>query len=241
MPRDVLQFVPTRDDEVGRRLVTHDGVDAVILTGSFDTARLFMRLDAATSTCSPRPAARTPSSITASADIDLAVRTSCSSAFGHAGQKCSAASLAIVERGLLDDPALPRQLRDAVREPRASGPPPSSRPTVGPDHRAPEDRADAGADASRRGRVAGWSSPAALDDAGLLWRPGVRAGRAPGLVESPARVVRPGARRHGGPRPRRRRSRGRTRPTSASPPGFTPSTRPSASTGSSASRLATST
>jgi len=28
VPRDVLQFVPTRDDDSGRHLVTHDGVDA---------------------------------------------------------------------------------------------------------------------------------------------------------------------------------------------------------------------
>ena len=59
VPRDVLQFVPTRDDDAGRHLVTHDGVDAVILTGSFDTALLFTSLEAPTSTCSPRRAART--------------------------------------------------------------------------------------------------------------------------------------------------------------------------------------
>src|SRR6204780_4499297 len=41
VPRDVLQFVPTRDDDSGHHLVTHPGVDAVILTGSFDTALLF--------------------------------------------------------------------------------------------------------------------------------------------------------------------------------------------------------
>jgi len=30
VPRDVLQFVPTRDDETGRHLVTHDGIDGVV-------------------------------------------------------------------------------------------------------------------------------------------------------------------------------------------------------------------
>ena len=43
--------------------------------------------------------------ITAAADLDLAVADLVRSAFGHAGQKCSAASLAIVEASLYDDPA----------------------------------------------------------------------------------------------------------------------------------------
>ena len=59
VPRDVLQFVPTRDDDSGRHLVTHDGVDAVILTGSFDTADCSRR-GSPTSTSSPRRVARTP-------------------------------------------------------------------------------------------------------------------------------------------------------------------------------------
>ena len=42
VPRDVLQFVACPDDEVGRRLVTHPDVDAVVLTGAYDTARLFL-------------------------------------------------------------------------------------------------------------------------------------------------------------------------------------------------------
>ena len=45
--------------------------------------------------------------ITAAADEDAAIRDLVRSAFGHAGQKCSAASLAIVEAPLYDDPPLP--------------------------------------------------------------------------------------------------------------------------------------
>jgi RHH-type proline utilization regulon transcriptional repressor/proline dehydrogenase/delta 1-pyrroline-5-carboxylate dehydrogenase len=41
VPRDVLQLIPTRDDECGHHLVTHADVSAVILTGSFETAALF--------------------------------------------------------------------------------------------------------------------------------------------------------------------------------------------------------
>ena len=42
MPRDVLQFVPCPDDEVGRGLITDPRVDAVILTGAVETARRFL-------------------------------------------------------------------------------------------------------------------------------------------------------------------------------------------------------
>ena len=60
-----------------------------------------------TSGCSPRRAARTPSSSPQTADVDLALRDLVRSAFGHAGQKCSAASLAIVEASVYDDPRVP--------------------------------------------------------------------------------------------------------------------------------------
>src|SRR5690606_6326599 len=42
IPRDVLQFVPTTDDEIGKGLVTDERVDAVILTGAYDTAKMFL-------------------------------------------------------------------------------------------------------------------------------------------------------------------------------------------------------
>ena len=52
--------------------------------------------------------------VTALADRDQAVRDLVRSAFGHNGQKCSAASLAICEAEVYDDPAFRRQLRDAA-------------------------------------------------------------------------------------------------------------------------------
>ena len=52
--------------------------------------------------------------ITAAADLDLAIRDLVRSAFLHAGQKCSAASLAIVESSVFDDPSFRRRLRDAA-------------------------------------------------------------------------------------------------------------------------------
>nr|MBA2608850.1 aldehyde dehydrogenase family protein [Actinomycetota bacterium] len=56
--------------------------------------------------------------VTAAADLDGAVRDIVKSAFGHAGQKCSAASLAIVEASVYDDERFLERLADAVRSVR---------------------------------------------------------------------------------------------------------------------------
>ena len=173
IPRDVLQFVPTRDDEVGQHLVTHPGVGAVILTGSWDTARLFtswrpdLRLLAETS-------GKNALLVSATADIDAAVKDLVASAFGHAGQKCSAASLAIVEASVHDNPAFLRQLKDAVTS-QVVGPATSPDTVVGPLIRPPEGPLHRALTRLEPGES--WLvEPEQLDTSGHLWRPGVKLG-----------------------------------------------------------------
>ncbi len=113
VPRDVLQLVVCDDGPVGRHLVTHRDVDTVVLTGAHETASMFLgwrpdlRVLAETS-------GKDALVITPSADVDEAIRDLVRSAFGHAGQKCSAASLGIVLAEVYDDPTFRRRLRDAV-------------------------------------------------------------------------------------------------------------------------------
>ncbi len=113
VPVDALRFVRTPDDEVGQHLVTHDDVDAVILTGAYETAELFrswrpdIRIFAETS-------GKNALIITPNADLDEAVADLVDSAFGHAGQKCSAASLAICIGDVYESDRFRRQLIDAV-------------------------------------------------------------------------------------------------------------------------------
>ncbi len=113
VPRDVLQLVPCIDGPPGRTLISDPRVAAVILTGSVATARLFLDwrpdlpLFAETS-------GKNGMIVTALADRDQAIRDLVRSAFGHNGQKCSAASLAICEAEVYDDEAFRRQLRDAA-------------------------------------------------------------------------------------------------------------------------------
>jgi len=114
VPRDVVQYVACPDDEIGRRLVTHDDVATVVLTGAYATAQRFlgwkpsMRLLAETS-------GKNAIVVTESADLDAAIRDITRSAFGHAGQKCSAASLLILTAPLYDDDRFLDRLAAAVR------------------------------------------------------------------------------------------------------------------------------
>lgn len=111
--RQALQFVPCPDNHIGQSLLVDDRTHAVILTGAYATAQLFhswkpgMQLFAETS-------GKNSLIITNACDPDQAVKDLVRSAFGHAGQKCSAASLAIITADRYDDPAFLRQLRDAA-------------------------------------------------------------------------------------------------------------------------------
>jgi RHH-type proline utilization regulon transcriptional repressor/proline dehydrogenase/delta 1-pyrroline-5-carboxylate dehydrogenase len=176
VPKDVLQFLPMRDDENGKYLVTHPEIDGVILTGSFDTASLFtswrpeINLMAETS-------GKNAVLISACADIDAAVKDLVQSAFGHAGQKCSAASIAIVDTHIYNDPAFTRQLKDAV-ESLHVGAGWDFSTTVGPIIRPSENaltRALTQLDAGESWLV----EPKQIDKAGLMWRPGVKVGVKP--------------------------------------------------------------
>ena len=177
VPKSALHFVPTRDDKAGQHLVTHDGVNSVILTGAFATAELFaswknnIRLMAETS-------GKNAVLVSACADIDLAVKDLVSSAFSHAGQKCSAASLAIVEQGAIDDPLFLRQLIDAT-ESLNVGRGWDASTVVGPLIHAPEGNLRRAFDVLDEGER--WLlEPKQLDQVGNIWRPGIKIGVKPG-------------------------------------------------------------
>lgn len=113
VPKEVLQFLPLIDGPEGQALLTDSRVGSVILTGAFSTAAMFkswcpsMRLCAETS-------GKNAMIVTAAADVDLAVKDMVRGAFGHAGQKCSATSLALVEASVYDDPKFAKTLLDAA-------------------------------------------------------------------------------------------------------------------------------
>ncbi|MGN8050441.1 proline dehydrogenase family protein [Curtobacterium sp. 22159] len=177
VPHSLLQLVDLDEDELGRDLIGHPTVDRIILTGSADTARAF-RWWRAGLPLTAETSGKNAIVVTPSADLDLAVQDIVQSAFGHAGQKCSAASLVILVGSVGESERFRRQLVDATRTLRVAWP---DDPTaqMGPVIAEPTGKLKAGL--TELGPGESWLvQPAPLDDSGRLWSPGIRDGVRPG-------------------------------------------------------------
>jgi RHH-type proline utilization regulon transcriptional repressor/proline dehydrogenase/delta 1-pyrroline-5-carboxylate dehydrogenase len=173
----ILQVVHVANHELGQRLVTHPDVETVVLTGSIDTAKMFaawrpeLNLLAETS-------GKNSIIVTPAADLDLAAADLVKSAFGHAGQKCSAASLGILVGSVYRSRRFLGQLADSVRS-LAVGYGTDLATTMGPVIELPGEKLRRGLtrlDPGERWLV----QPKELDSSGRLWSPGLKAGVAPG-------------------------------------------------------------
>lgn len=177
VPRDVLALVDLKDRSLGEKMVSHPKVDRVILTGGYETAELFRswrpELNILAETSGKNAIIVTPS-----ADLDLAVSDVVKSAFGHAGQKCSAASLVILVGSVGRSERFERQLVDAVTTLRVGYP---NDPTtqMGPIIEAANGKLKKGL--TELGPGERWLlKPEQLDESGRLWSPGIRTGVAAG-------------------------------------------------------------
>ncbi len=177
IPKNVLQIAFVPDNEIGLSLVCHNSVDAVILTGSYETAKLFksnkpdLKLSAETS-------GKNALVITPNADLDIAAGDLAKSAFGHAGQKCSAASLGILVGSVYKNKQFLAQLVDAVQSMKVGyGIQPDA--SVGPLIELPSEKLLRALTTLDDGET--WLlEPKQLDDTGRLWRPGIKYGVKPG-------------------------------------------------------------
>lgn len=103
LPRGVLNLVLGRGPAAGEPLVRHPGVAAVSFTGSTATGGRVYALAAghgARVTC--EMGGKNPCVVLADADLDAAVDGVVRAAFGTTGQRCTATSRALVERGALE-------------------------------------------------------------------------------------------------------------------------------------------
>ncbi|WP_159500227.1 bifunctional proline dehydrogenase/L-glutamate gamma-semialdehyde dehydrogenase [Microbacterium sp. 18062] len=181
VPRDVLALVDIEEGELGERLIAHPDVDRVILTGSWDTARLF-RSWRADLPLLAETSGKNAMIVTPSADLDLAAADLVKSAFGHAGQKCSAASLAILVGSVGRSARFARQLQDATRSLRV-GTPADPLAEVGPIIEVPQDKlawALETLDDGEKWLIRPERLDASPELAGRLWSPGIRTGVQPG-------------------------------------------------------------
>lgn len=113
VPREALQFAPCSGAGPGERLVTHAGVDHVVLTGGTETARRMLAADPSMR-LSAETGGKNATIVTAMADRELAIAHVVQSALGHGGQKCSATSLLVLEDEVYHDRAFRDTLADAV-------------------------------------------------------------------------------------------------------------------------------
>ncbi|SDM11133.1 bifunctional proline dehydrogenase/L-glutamate gamma-semialdehyde dehydrogenase [Arthrobacter sp. ok362] len=173
VPRDVLTMVQLGERELGQQLISHPAVDRVILTGGYETAELFrsfrkdLPLLAETS-------GKNAIIVTPSADLDLAAKDVAYSAFGHAGQKCSAASLVILVGSVAKSKRFHNQLVDAVTSLKV-GYPEDPASQMGPIIEPAKGKLLNALTTLGEGET--WAvEPRKLDDTGKLWSPGVRSG-----------------------------------------------------------------
>jgi RHH-type proline utilization regulon transcriptional repressor/proline dehydrogenase/delta 1-pyrroline-5-carboxylate dehydrogenase len=109
LPAGALNYLPGLGEEVGQALVIHPGVDVIAFTGSRDVGLLINRQAAETKPGQDHVkrviaemGGKNAIIIDDDADLDEAVVGVIQSAFGYAGQKCSACSRAIVLEGIYD-------------------------------------------------------------------------------------------------------------------------------------------
>ncbi|MEP6843410.1 MAG: bifunctional proline dehydrogenase/L-glutamate gamma-semialdehyde dehydrogenase, partial [Pseudolysinimonas sp.] len=177
IPRAVFGLVDVDEGDLGQALVTAPEIGRVVLTGSYETAALFrswnpqLPLLAETS-------GKNSIIVTPGADLDLAVNDVVKSAFGNAGQKCSAASLVILVGSVAKSERFRRQLADATNT-LAVGYPSDPATQMGPVVEKVQGKLARGLTVLAEGES--WLvKPRQLDETDRLWSPGVRDGVAPG-------------------------------------------------------------
>ncbi len=135
-PPGAVQYVPGIGEEVGAHLVAHPGVDVIAFTGSRAVGLAIAR-EAGMARAGQRGIKKTVLEmggknaiiVDDDADLDEAMRGAVASAFGYAGQKCSACSRAIVLAPIAE--AFLRRLVEAARSLRV-GPAEEPGTFVGP-------------------------------------------------------------------------------------------------------------
>jgi RHH-type proline utilization regulon transcriptional repressor/proline dehydrogenase/delta 1-pyrroline-5-carboxylate dehydrogenase len=177
VPRTALHYARCADGPVGSHLIAHPGVSGLVLTGSYETAVLFSGLAPATPLMA-ETSGKNAMIVTPEADFDQAAADLARSAFGHSGQKCSAASVAILVGTASTSRRFRAQLVDAVQSLQL-GPATSSATTLGPLIEPPGETLRR-ALTTLEGQQRWLLEPRPIGDDETLWSPGILDGVRPG-------------------------------------------------------------
>jgi RHH-type proline utilization regulon transcriptional repressor/proline dehydrogenase/delta 1-pyrroline-5-carboxylate dehydrogenase len=175
--RNTLQLLYGENDGAASHLAAHDGLDALVFTGGTQTAMKLLSF-APTRTLLAETGGKNATIVTAMSDRDLAIKHVVQSAFGHAGQKCSATSLLILEREVYQDAGFREALCDATRS-LTAGSAWNLQTAVGPLIRPPRGPLVGGLKELEPGET--WAlRPRRIGDNPCLWSPGIKWGVQPG-------------------------------------------------------------
>ena len=112
VPKEALQVVIT-SREATPLLTSSPAVKHIILTGGTETAQQLLQ-DNPRKPLSAETGGKNVMILTAKGDRGHAIMNACRSAFGNAGQKCSACSILLVERSVYDDSDFMEKLKDCA-------------------------------------------------------------------------------------------------------------------------------
>ena len=119
VPKEALQVVITNRDATPL-LTSSPVVKHIILTGGTETAQSIAHANPR-KPLSAETGGKNVMILSAKGDRDHAIMNACRSAFGNAGQKCSACSLLLVERSVYDNPEFFEKLTDCASSLKVGG------------------------------------------------------------------------------------------------------------------------
>ena len=119
VPKDALQVIIT-DREATPLLTSDPAIKHIILTGGTETAQNIAHKNPR-KPLSAETGGKNVMILSAKGDRDHAIMNACRSAFGNAGQKCSACSILLVERSVYDNPEFKEKLKDCASSLKVGG------------------------------------------------------------------------------------------------------------------------
>lgn len=119
VPKEALQVI-IADREATPLLTTSPVIKHIILTGGTETAQSIAHTNPLVP-LSAETGGKNVMILSAKGDRDHAIMNACRSAFGNAGQKCSACSILLVERSVYKDPEFMEKLKDCASSLKVGG------------------------------------------------------------------------------------------------------------------------